>query len=174
ESPVMLPPGLAKLATKPLPTGSIATAKTIGMAVVTCTTVGTALPTVTITSTFKRTNSAAISTYRSVRQSDQRYSIAMVRFSIQPNSRRCATKAAVHGLKAEASAPRKPIVGSFPACCARAAIGQATAPPSSVTNSRRLVSDIGLPPALAPAVGLPQAQPAAEGPPSPWDRPELF
>src|SRR5262249_8849086 len=28
--------------------------------------------------------------------------------------------------------------------------------------------------ALAPAVGLPQAQPAAEGPPRPWDRPELF
>src|SRR5262245_51647389 len=73
------------------------------MAVFTCATVGTALPTVTITSTFKRTNSAAISAHRSVRPSDQRYSIAMLRFSIQPNSRRCATKAAVHGLKAEAS-----------------------------------------------------------------------
>ena len=33
-------------------------------------------------------------------------------------------------------APRNPIVGSFPACCARATSGQgATAPPSSVMNS---------------------------------------
>jgi hypothetical protein len=56
-----LPPGVARLATKPLPTGSIPTAKTIGMVVVACRTVGTALPTVTITSTFKRTNSVAIS-----------------------------------------------------------------------------------------------------------------
>jgi hypothetical protein len=46
--------------------------------------------------------------------SDQRYSIATLWFSIEPSSRRCETKAAVHGLKAEASAPRNPIVGSFP------------------------------------------------------------
>jgi hypothetical protein len=32
------------------------------------------------------------------------------------------------------------MVGSFPACCARAANGQAAAPPSSVMNSRRLMS----------------------------------
>jgi hypothetical protein len=33
-------------------------------------------------------------------------------------------------------------------CCARAASGHATAaPPSNVTNSRRLTWDIGLPPA---------------------------
>jgi hypothetical protein len=35
-------------ATKPLPTGSIATAKTMGISVVACLTIGTALPTVTI------------------------------------------------------------------------------------------------------------------------------
>src|SRR5213080_3041439 len=52
---------LARLATRPLATGSIATAKTIGMTDVACLTVGTALPTVTMTSTFSRTNSAAIS-----------------------------------------------------------------------------------------------------------------
>src|SRR6516225_6749174 len=53
-------------------------------------------------------------------------------------SRRCATKAAVHGLKAEASAPRNPMVGSFPACCARATSGQVAAvPPSAAKNFRR-------------------------------------
>ena len=49
--PVMLPPGLARLATSPLLTGSIATANTMGMVDVACLTVGTALPTVTMTST---------------------------------------------------------------------------------------------------------------------------
>jgi hypothetical protein len=34
--------------------------------------------------------------------------------------------------------PKNPMVGSFPACCARAASGHTTAaPPSSVVNSRR-------------------------------------
>src|SRR5436309_1330673 len=54
-------------------------------------------------------------------------------------------------------------------CCARAASGHAAAPPSSVMNSRRLMPNIGLPP---PPVGLPHAQPAAEGPASPWGRPQ--
>jgi hypothetical protein len=41
-------------------------------------------------------------------------------------------------LHAEAVAPpKKPIVGSFADCCARAASGHAAAQPSSVTNSRR-------------------------------------
>src|SRR5262245_18558755 len=42
--------------------------------------------------------------------------------------------------------PRNPIIGTV-ACCARAASGQAAAvPPSSVMNSRRLMSDMGAPP----------------------------
>jgi hypothetical protein len=45
----------------------------------------------------------------------------------------------VHGLQLEAAPePRKPIFGSLPGCCARAASGKpATAPPSKVMNSRR-------------------------------------
>jgi hypothetical protein len=35
--------------------------------------------------------------------------------------------------------PRNPMVGSFPAYCARAAIGHVAAPPSSVMKSRRLI-----------------------------------
>src|SRR5262249_6903348 len=34
-------------------------------------------------------------------------------------------------------APKNPIVGSLPACCARAASGHTAAPPSSAMNSRR-------------------------------------
>jgi len=41
---------------------------------------------------------------------------------------------------------RNPITG-IADCCARAASGHAAAPPSSVMNSRRLMSDMGLPPA---------------------------
>src|SRR5262245_33896782 len=46
---------------------------------------------------------------------------------------------------------------------ARAANGQITAPPSSVMNARRIIWDIGLPPALASSVSLPQRQNAEEG-----------
>ena len=48
-------------ATKPLPTGSAASANTIGIVEVACFAAGTAVPTVTMTSTLSRTNSAAIS-----------------------------------------------------------------------------------------------------------------
>jgi hypothetical protein len=43
-------------------------------------------------STFSRTNSAAISAWRSSRPSAQRYSIVTVRFSIRPSSRSSRTK----------------------------------------------------------------------------------
>ena len=119
-----------------------ATAKTIGMTDVACFAARTAaVPDVTMTSTLSRTNSAAISAKRSLRPSAQRYSIATVRPSIQPSSRSRCTKAATHWLLAEGvPAPKNPMVGSFPGCCARAASGHAAAaPPSSVMNSRRLM-----------------------------------
>src|SRR6516162_1055936 len=96
-------------------------------------------PTVTITSTLSRTNSAAISPKRSGLPSAQRYSIARVRPSIQPSSRSRSTKAGWRWLSTErVLAPKYPTVGTFPACCARAATGQAAAaPPSSNMNSRR-------------------------------------
>src|SRR5262249_19714080 len=138
---VTLPPGRTRLATKPPPTGSAATAKTIGMSDVACFAARTAPPAVTMTSTLSRTNSAAISAKRSPRPSAQRYSIAMVRPSLQPSSRSRWTKAATNRLQvAGVVAPRNPIVGSFPACCARAPSGQAATPPSSVMmNSRRFI-----------------------------------
>ena len=125
DRPVTLPPGRARLATRPLPTGSSASANTIGMTDVACFAARTgAAPAVTMTSTLSRTNSAAISAKRSLRPSAQRNSIATVRPSIQPSSRNRCTKAATQGLRAEGVAvPRNPMVGSLPDCCARAASG---------------------------------------------------
>src|SRR5215475_6931260 len=65
----------------------------------------------------------------------------MVRPSTQPSSRKRVAKAAAHGAKAEALAPRNPIVGSLPVCCADVLIGHvAVAPTISVMNSRRLIA----------------------------------
>jgi len=84
---VTLPPGRARLATRPIPTGSSTNAKTIGMTVDACFAATAALPPLTMTSTLSRTNSLAISAQRSARPSAQRYWIATVRPSIQPSSR---------------------------------------------------------------------------------------
>ena len=121
DRPVTLPPGRARLATRPVPTGSPADANTIGITDVTCFAAMTfAVPAVTMTSTFRRTNSAAISAARSVRPSAQRYSIARVRPSIQPSSPSRCTRAAVHGRATEAVVgPRTSMVGSFATCCPR-------------------------------------------------------
>jgi hypothetical protein len=61
DRPVTLPPGLARLATRPVPTGSPAVAKTIGMTNVACFAARTGgVECVTMTSTLSRTNSAAM------------------------------------------------------------------------------------------------------------------
>src|SRR5262245_37747466 len=69
--------------------------------------------------------------------------MATVRPSIQPSSRRRRSKAATQSLQPEnVLAPKKPIIGSLPDCCARAASGHAAAaPPSSVMNSRRFTAE---------------------------------
>ena len=124
DRPVTLPPGRAREATKPLPTGSASIVKTMGMTDVACLSTGTAPPTVTMTSTFSRTNSAAISAKRSLRPSAQRNSIATVRPSIQPSSRSRCTNAAIRWPSAEAVLdPNNPMVRSLLGCCARAASG---------------------------------------------------
>ncbi len=72
ERPVTLPPGHARLPTKPTPTGSVANAKTMGMSKIVCfkTSAGMTAQ-VAMTSTFRRTKSAAISSARSRRPSAQ-------------------------------------------------------------------------------------------------------
>ena len=80
---------------------------------------------------------------RSLRPSAQRYSIATVRPSIQPSSPNRPTKAVVQWCQFEGVlTPRNPMVGSFPGCCPAAASGHTTAaPPKSVMNLRRFMSD---------------------------------
>src|SRR6516165_1932264 len=90
---------------------------------------------------LSRTNSAAISALRSGRPSDQRYSIAMVRPSTQPSSRSRPTKAAVQGLKTDALAPMKQIVGSLSGACEYVASGQTAADPAiTLMKSRRRIA----------------------------------
>jgi hypothetical protein len=88
----MFPPGLASDAIRPEASGSPAGANTIGISDVAlfAATVG-GVPDVKITSTFERTNSAAISSKRCV--AAHRYSIVMVRPSYQPSSRSRCTRA---------------------------------------------------------------------------------
>ena len=81
--------------TRPLPSGSDASANTIGIVEVARLAAGTAVPAVTMTSTLRWTNSATISTERSTRPSAQRYSIATLRPSVQPSSLNRRKKAAV-------------------------------------------------------------------------------
>ena len=147
DKPVALPPGRARLATRPLPTGSLAIAKTMGMTSVACLTATPALPVVTMTSTLSRTNSAAISENRSLRPSPQRYSIATLRPSVQPSSASRRTKAAVHwrSISGEEGA-RSPMIGSLARCCPRAASGHANAVPPSEAMNFRLAMLIGIGP----------------------------
>ena len=115
DRPVTFPPGRARLATKPLRTGSAAPAKTIGITDVACFAAITAeVDAVTITSTLSRTNSAAISANRSVRSFAHRNSIATLRPSIHPSSLSLRTKAAVHG--AHANSVAVPGIRSWAAC----------------------------------------------------------
>src|SRR5262245_38959691 len=102
DRPVTLPPGRARLATRPVPTGSPAEAKTIGMTDVACLAARTGgVFCVRMTSTLRRMNSAAISAKRSACPSAQWYSIAMVRPSIQPSSRNRCTNGATNWRAAE-------------------------------------------------------------------------
>jgi hypothetical protein len=141
DKPVTLPPGRARLATSPLPTGSPLATNTIGMTNVArlAAIVGRVEP-VTMTLTLSRTNSSANALKRSGCPSTQRYSISTVRPSIQPSSCRRRTNTGVHWLSLEAEAAlRYPMIGGFADCCARVLSGHTAAvPPRSVMKSRRL------------------------------------
>jgi hypothetical protein len=80
DSPVMFPPGRARLATRPVATGSTTTAMTMGIvpvASLAARIAGTAA--VTMTSVFRRTSSAARPGSRSYLPAAHRDSIAMLR-----------------------------------------------------------------------------------------------
>ena len=86
DNPVTLPPGRARLATRPSPTGSPAFAITMGMVVVAFFAANAGGPAVTtIRSTLRRTKSAASSGRRSDFCSANRYSMVKFFPSIHPS-----------------------------------------------------------------------------------------
>jgi len=121
--PVTLPPGCARLATKPEPTGSTEAVITMGMVLVAFFAAnGVSPPETTIRSTLRRTRSAASSDTRSGPLfSADRYS--MVRFfpSIHPSLRiSCQNASHRTALPEAVLGSRKPMRGTFPVCCASA------------------------------------------------------
>ncbi len=79
--PVMFPPGRARLAIRPVATGSaLRLPMTIGIVSVTCLAAKLAgEPDATMRSTFRATSSAASSGSRSLRSAENRYSMTMFR-----------------------------------------------------------------------------------------------
>src|SRR5262245_53836920 len=121
-SPVILPPGRARLLIKPPPTGSVDPAITIGMVLVAPFAAnGVGPPATTIRSTFRRTRSAPSSGSRSSFCSANRYSMVMFFPSIHPSLLISCRNASKRTAIPEAVLlSRKPMRGIFPACCASA------------------------------------------------------
>ncbi len=122
DNPVMFPPGRARLATNPLPTGSGSCAMTMGIVEVASLAARVAVgPAVTMTSTLRRTSSAASAGRRSSFPSADRHSMTMFFPSTYPSSRRPCRNASMRAELAEREAPvRYPIRGIFAGCCASA------------------------------------------------------
>ena len=130
--PVTLPPGRARLATKPAPTGSITCTNTIGTVRVACCNAATVgLAVARITSGASATNSAAYLRLRSISTAPQRMSIRTLRPSVQPDccspcknaaKRRCP----ILIVRVASSSARRCAASARPAARARRA---ATPPP---------------------------------------------
>src|SRR5437773_2841342 len=118
----MFPPGRARLATKPFATGSGSVNMTMGIVEVACLAVRVDVgPPVTITSTLRRTNSAAISASRPSFPSPYRYSITRLLPSTCPSARSPCRKASSAAARpVEELLVRNPIRGIFGCCCASA------------------------------------------------------
>ena len=157
-SPVMFPPGCARLVTRPTPTGSIRMAAlTIGMVVVAFWTARRAGdPEATITSTLRRTNSTASPGRRSAFPSAQRCSMRRFCPSSHPRSRRPCRNASNSGsARFGAPFPMTPMRAAFlPACWASAASGAARRPPAKVPMKvRRSITRSADPPAAGATAG---------------------
>ncbi len=98
ETPVMFPPGFARLATKPAATGSPVAAITIGIVVVNfAATLASGVQAATITSTLESTSSRMIAASLSGLPSASWTSIVMFCRSAQPSSRRRWRNASTKG-----------------------------------------------------------------------------
>src|SRR5215831_10190046 len=138
DSPLTLPPGRARLATKPAPTGSGKLVITMGMVLLApFATNGVGPPEATIRSTLRRTRSAASSGSRSSFCSANRYSMVMFFPSIHPSLLSSCRNASKLTAPPEAVVfSRKPMRGTFPVCCASAS---ETFAKKSVASSQRMI-----------------------------------
>src|SRR5262245_48846623 len=140
--PVALPPGRARLSTKPAATGSGTATNTMGMERVASNNGPTVtLPVVKMTSGASATNSAAYLRARSPSVAPQRMSICTLRPTSQPHCCRPWANAVWRACASGSSTAKvmsSPMRRTRSRCCARAASGHAAAaPPSSVMNARR-------------------------------------
>src|SRR5262249_34954496 len=142
ENPVRLPPGREMLVTKPCPIGSDTTVNTIGMVVVAlCNAVRDSVPNASATSGAARPSSSAYPLSRCGPEAPHRCVSWRLRPLCHPAASSPALNAAARrgesGLVSELviNAPTRAMRP-----CARAATGHAAAPPSKVTNSRRLTA----------------------------------
>ena len=109
-SPVMFPPGRARLATSPLPNGSPAAVMTMGIvAVALLAAMGASVPPAAMTSTLRRTSSAANYGSKSSRFSAYRRSKTTFFPSTQPNPRRASGRADRNSGETPVPALRMPI-----------------------------------------------------------------
>src|SRR5215831_10285355 len=142
DNPVTLPPGRARLSTRPAPTGSATPTKTMGTVVVAfLAAIAPRFAAATITSTLSLSRSVTRSGKRSDLPSAQRSSMRIFCPSVHPSSRRpCLKASAKFWFTEREPASRKPMRGIVPAGCASAASGTATSPPAKVSrNLRRFV-----------------------------------
>ncbi len=138
-TPVTLPPGRLRRATRPSRTGSLPVAKTIGTVAVAALAASAEVWFPTITATGRRINSAVSAGNRSGRLSAERNSIATLWPSTKPVSLRPRRNAATMCAASTSGELRmKPITGIAP-CWARAASGHAATAPRSGMNSRRRI-----------------------------------
>ena len=125
--PVALPPGRARLSTKPAPTGSATPANTIGMVRVSLSNDARAgVELARMTSGASATNSVADFRMRSASPSPKRVSICTLRLSVQPNCSKCARKVVKRACASGSSAAiaiSTQIRLARSGCCARPASG---------------------------------------------------
>ena len=145
-NPVALPPGRARLSTKPAATGSLTIGNTTGMIRVACNN-GPIVeaPCARMTSGASATNSAACLRISSAWLVAQRVSIRALRPMLQPSSAspcRNAPMRTWNSGRSEDPGRSTPMRRGGSPCCARAASGHAAAaPPSSVMNCATLRFD---------------------------------
>jgi hypothetical protein len=131
-----------RLATIPLATGAEPVVKTIGMAWVAAFNSGTAMtlsPVTKMTATLRPTRSATSAGSRSSWLSAQRDSIVTFRPSANPLSLRPRRNSSMRSAHSAGDGVMSAPITGIAGCCARAATGQAAAPPRRPIMSRRFI-----------------------------------